>query len=123
MPQTVRSFRDLVVWQKAMDLAVAVYRITRDFPSEKLYGLTSQIRRAAVSIASNIAEGQARNTTIDFVRYLGVAKGSLQEVQTPLELSCRLCYVDETQHQELQSSMDEVSKLLNGLVRSLTTDH
>jgi four helix bundle protein len=93
--RSVRSFRDLIVWQRAMELALAVYELTREFPKEEIYGLTSQLRRAAVSIASNIAEGHGRNTAGEFRQFLGVARGSNFEVQTQLVLSRRLKYGEE----------------------------
>ena len=88
--RAVRSFRDLLVWQRAVELTVAVYHLTREFPSDERYGLTSQIRRACVSVASNIAEGHGRNSTGEFRQFLGVARGSNFEVQTQLILSRRL---------------------------------
>jgi four helix bundle protein len=121
--QTVQNYRDLLVWQKAMQLAVDVYRVTRDFPDGERFGLTTQLQRAVVSVASNIAEGQGRKTTPDFLRCLGIAKGSLQEVQTQLELCCRLAYLDTQRHKQLDAATEEVFRLLNGLVRSLSTVH
>ena len=85
----IRSFRDLLVWQKAMDLADSVYDVTAVFPKEEVYGMVSQLRRAAVSIPSNIAEGQGRNSTGEFLHFLGIAFGSLCEVETQIELSLR----------------------------------
>ncbi len=123
MAQAVKNYRELLVWQRSMDLAEKVYRVTRDFPDQERFGLTSQLQRAVVSIASNIAEGQARNSTRDFLRCLGIAKGSAQEVQTQLELSCRFAYLDQQRHKELDAAIEEVCRLLNGLIRSLTTDH
>jgi four helix bundle protein len=78
----VQSFRDLIVWQRGMQLAVAIYRLTKDFPREEVYGLTSQIRRAAISIPSNIAEGQGRQSTGEFKNFIGIARGSNFELQT-----------------------------------------
>lgn len=108
----IESFRDLTVWQKAMDLAVAVYEHTRISPKEEVYGLTAQLRRAAVSIPSNIAEGQGRTTTNDFLRFLGVAAGSLQELETQLILS-------ETNETQLVDQCREVGRLLQGLINAL----
>ncbi|MGA8669035.1 MAG: four helix bundle protein [Terracidiphilus sp.] len=82
-----QSFRDLLVWQRAIQLTVAVYRLTRDFPREELYGLTSQVRRSAISVASNIAEGQGRLTAGEFRQFLGIARGSNFEVQTQVEIA------------------------------------
>ncbi|MCX6039724.1 MAG: four helix bundle protein [Caldilinea sp.] len=93
----LKSYQELIVWQKAMDLVVNVYQITKGFPREETYGLTNQLRRAAVSIPSNIAEGQGRNTAKEFQRFLAVAYGSLQETETQLMLSRRLGYIDEAQ--------------------------
>jgi four helix bundle protein len=82
-----QSFRDLPVWQKSMQLTVTVYRITQDFPREEMYGLTSQLRRSAISVPSNIAEGQGRLNSTEFRQFLGIARGSLCELQTQLELA------------------------------------
>src|SRR4051794_5130461 len=88
-----RNYRDLVAWQKAMDLVAEVYRASRGFPSEELYGLTNQVRRASVSIPSNIAEGEGRGTNAEFVRFLRIAYGSLREVETQLLIAERLGYL------------------------------
>ena len=113
------SYRDLVVWQKAKLLALSVYRITGDFPKSEIYGLTSQLRRASVSVASNIAEGQGRLTRGEFQQFLGHARGSLLEVQTQLEIAKDLGYLQETQFQSVERDSAEVLKLLNGLLESL----
>lgn len=86
----IRSYRDLVVWQKGMDLVEGVYRVTKAFPKDEVYGLTSQIRRAVVSIPSNIAEGQSRMTSGEFIHFLGIARGSLAELETQIILAQRL---------------------------------
>src|SRR5262249_3823706 len=91
----VRNYRDLIAWQKAMDLVEVVYGLSTSFPREELYGLTSQIRRAAVSVPSNIAEGQGRWTTGEFLQFLGVANGSLREIETQLHIALRLKYVTQ----------------------------
>src|SRR5712691_5534753 len=85
----VKNYQELIVWQKAMDLVEDVYKASRDFPREEVYALTSQIRRAAVSIPSNIAEGQGRRTTLDFLRHLSIAYGSLREVETQILIAGR----------------------------------
>ncbi len=105
-----------------MDMVVRVYQITEPFPSKEMFGLTNQLRRAAVSVPSNIAEGQGRNTSNDFVRYLSISKGSLQEVQTQVELANRLGYLDETTTRDFLDFSEEVARLLNGLSRSLLSD-
>ena len=115
----VESYRDLIVWQKAMALAVAIYEQTRTFPREEAYGLTSQLRRAAVSVPSNIAEGQGRTTTNDFLRFLGIAAGSLQEMETQLILAARLGYLAEPNQAQLLDQCREVARLLQGLINSL----
>jgi len=115
----VRDYRELVVWQKSMDLVEKVYRATGQFPKEEVYGLTSQIRRAAVSIPSNIAEGQGRSTTSAFLNFLSVARGSLKELETQILIAQRLGYVDDPTVDELTDLTAEVSRLLSGLTNSL----
>jgi len=115
----LKSFHELVAWQKAMDLTESVYRETAAFPHAEIYGLTSQMRRASVSIPSNIAEGQARNTRGEFVQFLGHATGSLAELETQAELGRRLSFLSGSAHQKLSLQIDEIGRLLNGLKRSL----
>lgn len=116
----IRSHRDLIVWQKAMDLVVTVYRATETFPKAETYGLTSQIRRAVTSIPANIAEGQGRRLSKEFVYFLANARGSLWELDTHLESAMRLGFLNSATHHELQSQMDEVGRMLNGLMRSVS---
>lgn len=116
---SVRSYRDLIVWQKAMDLATDVYRVTEAFPSREQFGLTNQMRRASVSIPSNIAEGQGRGTTKDYVHFLHIARGSLQELETQMLLAQRLKFTSESEVQNLLVLCDEVSRLVSGLMNSL----
>jgi four helix bundle protein len=113
----LKHYQELIVWQKSMDLVQHVYEVTSAFPKHELYGLTSQIRRAAVSIPSNIAEGQARNTTGEFKYQLGVAKGSLAELETEIILSCRLGYLQS--EATILNECAEVGRMLNGLLNSL----
>lgn len=115
----IKSYQDLLVWQKSMDLAVAVYTATKSFPKEETYSLTSQIRRAVVSISSNIAEGRSRNTAGEFVQFLGIAKGSIAELETQIILANRLAYLTNAQKDELISACNEVSKMLMALAKSL----
>ena len=115
----LQHYRELIVWQKAIDLVEAVYRATDHFPKTEIYGLTSQIRRAAVSIPSNIAEGQGRNTTRDFLHFLSVSQGSLLEVETQITIAQRLGYMEKQLTVELLKSTAEVGRLLNGLCNSL----
>jgi len=116
----IRSHRDLVVWQKAMDLVVTVYRATEAFPKTETYGLSSQIRRAVTSIPANIAEGQGRRLTKEFVYFLANARGSLWELDTHLESATRLAFLNTDTHHQLQSQLDEVGRMLNGLMRSVS---
>ena len=113
----VKNYEDLDVWLQAMELVTMIYQQTKRFPKEELYGLTSQIRRAAVSIPSNIAEGQGRETTKDFVHFLVIARGSLNEVKTQLEIARRLEYTDRSP--TTIDQVDTVGRLLNGLIRAL----
>ncbi|MBP6855455.1 MAG: four helix bundle protein [Candidatus Pacebacteria bacterium] len=91
----MRTFKDLTVWQKSIELVLYIYSVTDKFPSTEVYGLTSQMRRAAVSIASNIAEGYSRNSTKEFIQFLAVALGSCSEIETQVEISKKLAYLDE----------------------------
>jgi four helix bundle protein len=115
----VRSYRELIAWQKAMDFVAEVYRATRTFPKEEIYGITSQLRRAAVSIPSNIAEGQGRQTTGEFRQFLGHARGSLLETETQILLSERLEYLDSKTTEVIVEHAAELGRILNGLIRSL----
>ncbi|MBZ5555007.1 MAG: four helix bundle protein [Acidobacteriia bacterium] len=115
----VKKYSDLIVWQKAMDLTQEVYTVTRCFPKEEIYGLTSQLRRAAVSVPSNIAEGQGRKSTSEFLQHLSIAYGSLLEVETQVLIAERLAYLEKQSVSGLISRTSEVGKLLNGLRNSL----
>jgi len=114
-----QDYRDLIVWQKAMDLVEGVYQTTRNWPNEELYGLTAQVRRAAVSIPSNIAEGQGRTSRNEFAHHLSIAHGSLREVETQVLVAQRLHYAEEAIVEELLDLCSEVGRLLQGLLRSL----
>jgi four helix bundle protein len=114
-----QSFRDLLVWQRAMELTEAVYRLTESFPRDEQYGLTNQSRRAAVSIPSNIAEGQGRGTPNEFRQFLTIARGSTCEVQTQLELARRLHFGSNQLIEAAESLASEVRKMLFGLLNSL----
>ena len=120
---SVRSYRELVDWQKAMDFVTDVYRATQSFPKEEQYGITGQMRRAAVSIPSNIAEGQGRQTTGEFRQFLGQARGSLLETETQILLSERLKYLKHEAANCLLQHASEVGKILNGLLTSLEGSH
>lgn len=115
----VQSYRDLVAWQKSMDLAVAIHRVAISFPRSELFGLTSQLNRAAVSIPSNIAEGHGRRTTNDYIHFLTISRGSLNEVETQLTLAHRYDYISEAVHCDLLELCAEVGRILSGLIESL----
>jgi len=115
----IRSYRDLVVWQKAFDLVAEVYRYTQQFPKEEMYGLVSQLRRAAVSVPSNIAEGHARVSTGEFRQFLGHAQGSLVEIETQILIAERLNLLDSNVTSNLLRRTDEIGKMLDGRWRSL----
>ena len=117
----VQSFRDLQVWQRCMELAIVIYRLTREFPRDELYGLSSQMRRAVVSIPSNIAEGQARNSTGEFRQFLGVARGSNSELQTQIQIASRLQFGDAKLLSEADGLAHEVGKMLFSMLESLKT--
>ena len=110
------SYRELIAWQKAKALAIAVYRETEEFPSVERFGLRSQLRRCAVSIPSNIAEGQGRLTPGEFRQFLGQARGSLLELQTQLEIASELGFLNEEQFNSLNVFGSELLRILNGLL-------
>jgi four helix bundle protein len=116
----VRNYSELIAWQKAIDLVQEIFRATKQFPKEELYGLTSQIRRAAVSVPSNIAEGQGRKFLKEFLHHLSIAYGSLREVETQALIAGRLLYLDQQEVNRLMESSAEVGRLINGLPQSLT---
>ena len=114
-----KNFRDLRVWQLGMQLAEEVYQLSREFPRHEVYGLGSQIQRAAVSIPANIAEGHAIGSTKDFARFLGIAQGSLAELETHLMLAERMKYGDPIQIGSILSRCGEEARMLRGLRRSV----
>ena len=122
MVAQIRSYRDLTVWQKACDLAQEVYSLTRQFPKEELYGIVSQMRRAAVSVPSNIAEGAEREGPAEYRRFLSIATGSLAELHTQVELARRFSYVTAQQAEQVDRDIDEISKMLYGLRRRLKSE-
>ena len=117
-----QHFKDLVAWQKAMDLVEAVYVSTERFPQKETYGLTSQIRRAAVSVPSNIAEGQAKFSKREFRHYLRSAKGSLAELETQIIIATRLNYLTQNTSEQLTSLIRELGRVLAGLISSLRVE-
>jgi four helix bundle protein len=115
----IQSHRDLNVWQTGMDIAERAYELSREFPKDEMYGLTSQVRRAAVSVPANIAEGNARSSTKEYLHLLSISVGSLAEVETYLELAIRLHYGQPAAIRELEELIGEERRMLRGLQRSL----
>ena len=115
----INSYKDLRVWQRAMDLAVRCYGITGSFPKDETYGLTSQIRRSSTSIPANIAEGHGREHTGSFIQYSRIAQGSLKELETHLILAVRLGYLDEDGTRDVMSEIDELGKMIRSMIRRL----
>jgi len=111
----MKGHRDLVVWQKAMKLVTEIYRVTRGFPRDEQYGLTSQLPRAAISVPSNLAEGHGRNSRKEFHHFVGQARGSLTELETQLEIARNLGYLQEHEASALLSQSAEIGRMLNGL--------
>lgn len=115
----IRTFKDLLVWQKAMELSVEVYRLTRTYPSDERYGLTAETRKTSRSIPYNIAEGHKRATTADYIRFLSIAAGSVGELETQLLLAARLGYLKNNPAQTVLALHAEVERMMDALVRSL----
>lgn len=118
----IQTYRDLIVWQKSLVLVTSVYQATKDFPSTEIYGLTSQIRRSAVSIPSNIAEGYGRKSNKDFIRFLQISKGSLFELQTQWEISSNLRYLEKGVLNVFNASTLEIEKMLSSLISKIRTN-
>ena len=116
----LQSYRDLEVWQKSMDLVTEIYRLTHRFPKEETFGLTSQIRRAAVSVPANIAEGYGRRHRKEYLNHLSIAHGSLLEAETHLQIAVRLEYLDRGQVKSAWELMQDVGKMLRRLSESLS---
>jgi len=116
------TFRDLKCWQKSVDLALSVYSVTRSWPRDELFELSSQLRKTAVSVASNIAEGKGRLSNRDSLRFFGNARGSLFEVETQVDIAEKLHYLTATDAERLRASASEGGKLLNGLIRAMNPD-
>ncbi|MGA3160492.1 MAG: four helix bundle protein [Terracidiphilus sp.] len=114
-----QNYHELIVWQRAIELTVCIYKLTRTFPKEELYGLISQMRRASVSVASNIAEGRGRITPGEFRQFLGLAQGSTYELQTQLLVARKLGMGSDENLNEAESLSDEVSKMLGSFIQTL----
>ena len=115
----VKQYQDLIAWQKAIALVTEIYKASSSFPRDEMYGLTSQLRRAAVSVPSNVAEGQGRATSGEFIQFLGHARGSLFEVETQAIVAHNLSYLSDAQCETLTANISELGRILNGLITSL----
>lgn len=116
----INSYKDLIVWQKALKLPFLLYDVTKSFPKEETYGLVSQMRRAAVSIPSNVAEGKRRGTRRDYARFIQIALGSGAELETQLEIARYTVYISESDYYQISNELTEVMKMLNALLTSLS---
>ena len=119
MSSEIKSYKDLIIWQKGIDLVVEVYKIIKRFPREELYGLSDQIKRSAVSVPSNIAEGQSRQHTAEFRQFLYIARGSLAELDTQLIIAHRVGYIDSKNLDLFASRVTELRKMISALVAKL----
>ena len=117
------GYRDLVVWQRAMEFVTTIYRSTEHFPKTEIFALTNQIRRAVVSVPSNIAEERGRSSDKEFVRYISIACGSLMETETQLQIACNLGYIEQAVVERLLADAAEIGRMLNGLSRSLEPEN
>ncbi len=118
-----KDFKDLIVWQKSMELVAEVYRLVKKLPKEELYALSDQIRRSAISIPSNIAEGQGRNSMKEFNQFLAISKGSKAELETQLLLCVQINYLDKSEIETAINLIQEIGKMINALQKSLTTNY
>lgn len=116
----INSYKELLVWQKALKLSVKVYELTEKFPKEEIYGLTSQMRRASVSIVSNIAEGRNRGTRKDFMQFLRIALGSSAELETQLQISKQINKTNHLDSSEIEKMIPEIMKMLNVMIKKLS---
>ena len=119
MGADIKSYRDLLVWQQAMDLAVSCYKLSKKFPKEDMFGLTSQLRRSSASVAANIAEGHGRESSATFIQYLRISQGSLKETETHIILAGRLELGSKPDLQSVLASCDEIGKMLRSLIRAI----
>ena len=116
----IKTYRDLIVWQKSMSLVTEIYKVTRSFPKDETYTLVSQMRRCAISIPSNIAEGFGRKSTNDYIRFLNITMGSLYELQTQLEISLNLKYLKKVDFNKFYESSREIERMLGSMIRKIT---
>ena len=117
----VRTFKDLKVWQKALDLSVEIYRFSGEFPKHELYGLSSELRKTSRSIVYNIAEGHKRGSTVEYIRFLRISAGSAAELESQILLADRLGYVRENTGQRIHNMLAEIERMLDSLIRSLNS--
>lgn len=113
------TYRELLVWQRAIAFSVLIYRLTESFPKEEVYGLTSQLRRASVSIASNVAEGQKRGSSKEFVQFLRIAYGSCAEIDSQLEIACQIGFFSHLEHEKINIELLVIMKMLKKLMISI----
>ncbi|MFH1386488.1 MAG: four helix bundle protein [bacterium] len=118
----MRDYKNIKAYQLAAELVIEIYKVTKAFPKEEIYGLTSQLRRAAVSVPTNIAEGASRNHKRDYLQFLYISRGSLAEVECLLQLGYKLDYLDENKHRQLAGCRDELAKMLFGLIRAVESE-
>jgi len=118
----ITSYKDLIVWQKSLDLSIQVYKLTKEFPKEEIYGLTSQVRRAVVSIPSNIAEGYGRHRRLEYIQFLLIAYASGSELETQLLIARKLDYMSEEDFIRVNGLLQEVMKMLNSLISKLKSN-
>lgn len=117
--QDISSYKDLVVWRKAVELAIATYKLTDQFPKEEIYGLSSQMKRASVSVSSNIAEGSIRGSKKDFCHFLRISSGSIAELETQVEISKNLPFGKNLDYHAIDSLTPEINKMIHGLIAKL----
>jgi four helix bundle protein len=115
----IKTYRDLLIWQKSMAFATSIYKHSNTFPTTEQYGLTSQLRRAAISVPSNIAEGYGRHSTGDYLRFLQIANGSLYEIQTQIEIALNLDYLKKNEFDLLYSQSREIERMLSSLIQKI----
>jgi four helix bundle protein len=115
----INSYRNLIVWQKSVALVTDIYTLTKSFPQEEKFGIVSQLNRASVSIPSNIAEGWGRKSSKNYLQFLRISRGSLMETETLLEISKNLNYINEREFKVISDNIEEVSKILQGLIKSI----
>ena len=113
------NFKELLVWQKSVQFVTEIYVVTKDFPSEEMYGLTSQLRRASISIPSNIAEGNSRRSKADYIQFLKIARGSCAEVETQVHIAKNLNYINDGTFSNVILKLTEIAKMINGLINFL----